>query len=51
MGKVQISITIDDDQLKWIDQAVEDHTFATRSHAIVYAVAQLMKQKAEMSER
>ncbi len=42
--KVQISITVDDDQLKWMDKEIEENRFATRSHAIAYALTQLMKE-------
>jgi Arc/MetJ-type ribon-helix-helix transcriptional regulator len=35
--KVQVSVTLDDDQLAWMDREIKDNRFATRSHAIVYA--------------
>jgi Arc/MetJ-type ribon-helix-helix transcriptional regulator len=44
--KVQISITVDEDQLKWMDKEIEENRFATRSHAIAYALTQLMKEDA-----
>jgi Arc/MetJ-type ribon-helix-helix transcriptional regulator len=43
--KVQISATIDEDLLAWIDKEIEENRFATRSHAIVYALTRLMKEK------
>jgi len=42
--KKQISVTLDEDQLTWMDNEIKDNRFATRSHAIVYALTQLIKQ-------
>ena len=41
MPKERVSITIRKDLLEWIDQQIESLRFASRSHAIEYAVAQL----------
>ena len=49
--KVQVSVTLDDDQLAWMDKEIEDNRFATRSHAIVYALTRLMKEDAKASEQ
>jgi Arc/MetJ-type ribon-helix-helix transcriptional regulator len=43
--KVQVSVTLDEDQLAWMDKEIEDNRFATRSHAIVYALSRLMKEE------
>jgi Arc/MetJ-type ribon-helix-helix transcriptional regulator len=49
--KIQISVTLDDDQLTWMDREIEDNRFATRSHAIVYALTRLMKEDAKAREQ
>ncbi|MEM3874047.1 MAG: ribbon-helix-helix domain-containing protein [Candidatus Bathyarchaeia archaeon] len=44
MGKKQtISISIDEDLLKWIDEQIKNKRFAHRSHAFEYAIEQLRK--------
>lgn len=44
MGKKQtISISIDEDLLKWIDEQIKSKRFAHRSHAFEYAIEQLRK--------
>ncbi len=48
--KVQVSVTLDDDQLAWMDREIAENRFATRSHAIVYALTQLMKEDAKKRE-
>jgi Arc/MetJ-type ribon-helix-helix transcriptional regulator len=47
--KVQLSVTLDEVQLAWMDKEIEDNRFATRSHAIVYALTRLMKEDAEIA--
>jgi Arc/MetJ-type ribon-helix-helix transcriptional regulator len=49
--KVQVSVTLDDNQLAWMDKEIADNRFATRSHAIVYALTRLMKEDAKASEQ
>jgi len=43
--KVQVSVTLDEDQLAWMDKEIADNRFATRSHAIVYALTRLIKEE------
>jgi len=43
--KVQMSITLNDDQIAWIDKHVNENRFATRSHAVVYALSHLMREE------
>ncbi len=43
--KVQVSVTLDEDQLDWIDKEIGENRFANRSHAIVYALTHLMKEE------
>jgi len=49
--KVQVSVTLDEDQIAWMDREIEDNRFATRSHAIVYALTRLMKEDAKIGEQ
>jgi Arc/MetJ-type ribon-helix-helix transcriptional regulator len=48
--KIQVSVTLDDDQITWMDKEIADNRFATRSHAIVYALTRLMKEDKAMKE-
>jgi Arc/MetJ-type ribon-helix-helix transcriptional regulator len=41
MGKIRIQVTIRDDIVRWMDKQVETRKYASRSHAIEYAVLQL----------
>ncbi len=45
MGKTKINITIEPDQLKWIDEEVKRQTYANRSHAIRVAIKYLADSK------
>lgn len=39
--KIKTSITFDEDLLKWIDSQIKIKRFASRTHALEYAVEQL----------
>jgi len=41
--KSAVCVTVDRNILKWISVKIEERVFASRSHAVEYAVAQLMK--------
>lgn len=44
MGKkIKTSINIDEDLVKWIDSQIKTKRFATRTHAIEYALEQIRK--------
>lgn len=45
MVKKRLQVTVREDIVKWIDQQVEKLRFASRSHAIEYALLQLMEQE------
>ena len=47
MAKVRLQVTVREDIVKWIDQEIEKLRFANRSHAIEYALLQLMEKKAQ----
>lgn len=44
MVKKRLQVTIREDIVAWIDQQIETLRFANRSHAIEYALLQLMKK-------
>ena len=43
MGKSGTSVYMDRDLLRWIDEKIKERIYRNRSHAVEYAVAQLMK--------
>ena len=44
MVKKRLQVTVREDIVKWIDHEVKELRFASRSHAIEYALLQLMKK-------
>ena len=45
MGKkVKTSVALDEELLKWIDKEIQTRRFASRTHAIEYAIEQLKKR-------
>lgn len=48
MGKkVKTSVALDEDLLTWIDDMIERKRFASRTHAIEYALQRLKEQQTE----
>lgn len=45
MTKQRLQVTIREDLVKWIDQQVERLKFASRSHAIEYALMKLKESE------
>ena len=45
MAKVGTSIRMKSEILHWIDGKVEESVFASRTHAVEYALTQLMKSE------
>ena len=45
MVKKRLQVTVREDIVDWIDQQIETLRFASRSHAIEYALVQLMKKE------
>ncbi|MCK4818309.1 hypothetical protein KA005_21240 [bacterium] len=43
MAKIKTSIALDDKLLKWVDKNIENKRFANRTHAIEYALQQLVE--------
>jgi len=41
MAKQRLQVTVRADLVKWMDQQIETARFASRSHAIEYALTQL----------
>jgi len=48
--KIQLSVTLDEDQVEWMDKEIAENRFANRSHAVVYAITQLMKSEQKGKE-
>ena len=46
MAKINTSVRMDSEIIRWIDKMIDDRTFASRTHAIEYALRQLMKREA-----
>ncbi|MGI0068971.1 MAG: ribbon-helix-helix domain-containing protein [Nitrosopumilaceae archaeon] len=44
MVKTKISITIDEELIKWLDSQIKKKKFANRSHGFEYAVSELKDQ-------
>ncbi len=45
MAKVRLQVTVREDIVKWVDQQIEKLRFASRSHAIEYALLQLIENE------
>ena len=43
-NKVKTSVALDEELLKWVDEQVETRRFASRTHAVEYALEQLRNQ-------
>ncbi|MBA3037274.1 MAG: hypothetical protein FP814_12370 [Desulfobacterium sp.] len=42
MAKIKTSIALDEDLLNWVDIQIEKRRFANRTHAVEYALQQLI---------
>lgn len=47
MVRIKTAITLEKELADWIDRKVKEGTFSSRSHAIRYALIQLMKAEAQ----
>lgn len=47
VSKIRLQVTVREEMVTWIDQQVEKLRFANRSHAIEYALAQVMEKEKE----
>lgn len=43
--RVKTSITMDREFLKWVERKIKEKIFASRSHAIEYAIKKLMEEE------
>ena len=41
LAKMKLSVTVDEDLIKWLDSQIKKKRFANRSHGFEYAVTQL----------
>ncbi len=44
-AKIKVTASMDADLVAWMDKEVESHRFASRSHALEYAIAKLKESK------
>ena len=51
MVKSAVCVTVDRKLLKWINTKIKEKVFASRSHAVEYAVTQLMKNDGQTQGR
>lgn len=47
--KIKTSVTLDEDLLKWVDEMVCAKRFASRTHAIEYALQRLKEERGKWS--
>jgi len=45
MPRIRVFATIDEDIIKWVDEEVKKARFRNRSHAIEYALRQLIEKE------
>ena len=45
MAKISTSVRMDGEIIRWIDKRVKDRVFSSRTHAVEYALRQLMKRE------
>ncbi|MGD0994400.1 MAG: ribbon-helix-helix domain-containing protein [Candidatus Bathyarchaeia archaeon] len=50
MAKIRLQVTVREDLVKWTDEQVEKLRFASRSHAVEYALTQL-KEKEKIDKK
>ncbi len=51
MAKIKTSIALDEDLLKWVDIQIEKRRFANRTHAVEYALQQLIDTEKTVSAK
>lgn len=51
MAKTRCQVTLRKEIVEWVDKEVEKLRFASRSHAVEYALLQLMKQEKEKKKK
>jgi metal-responsive CopG/Arc/MetJ family transcriptional regulator len=44
LAKTKISITVDEDLIKWLDSQIKAKKFASRSHGFEFALTQLKEK-------
>ena len=50
MSKIKTSVALDDKLLKWVDKQIKIKRFANRTHAIEYALQQLVESEKSESK-
>jgi len=51
MAKIKTSIALDEDLLKWVDTQIEKRRFANRTHAIEFALQQLIEDEKPLARK
>ena len=49
--KQKISITLDEETLKLLEDALKGNSFRNRSHAIEFSINEILKQKIKQGEK
>jgi len=45
MARIKTAVTLEKELLDWMDEKIREGVFSSRSHAVRYALLQLMKKK------
>ena len=51
MGKRKVTVSIDEELFKWIEEQIKEKRFAGISHAIEYALFKLMKEEQSQQQK
>ena len=51
MGKRKVTVSIDEELFKWIEEQIKEKRFAGISHAIEYALFKLMKEEHSQQQK
>lgn len=49
VAKVKVTASMNENLVSWIDEGIDSCRFASRTHALEYAVTQLMKSESSES--
>lgn len=51
MAKVKVSVTIEEEFMRWVDEEIKKLRFRNRSHALEYALAKLIEAEEKREKR
>ena len=49
--RMKLSVTIDSELVRWVDEKVRERVFRNRSHALEYALSELKKRMESQGDR